>query len=148
MENTPEILRGGVAVDDRGTLSYLNVAPLANYVRMYLVENFDTKTIRAFHGHKIEEKAALVVAGSAVIAVAKMVGDGESFLDTPNRYVLSARNPQLLRIPAGYANGFRALEPDTKILFFSSTTIEQAKTDDYRYQWDLLGEEIWEVENR
>jgi len=145
MGNLLEILQGGVATDDRGALSYLNVVPLANFVRMYLVENFTTDTVRAFHGHKIEEKAALVVAGSAIIVVAKMELD---ILGSPERYVLSARNPRLLRIPAGYANGFRALEPGTKILFFSSTTIEQAKTDDYRYPYDQLGKEIWGVENR
>src|SRR5208282_2465954 len=101
MGNLLEILQGGVATDDRGALSYLNVVPLANFVRMYLVENFTTDTVRAFHGHKIEEKAALVVAGSAIIVVAKMELD---ILGSPERYVLSARNPRLLRIPAGYAN--------------------------------------------
>ncbi len=146
MENSPEILRGGTAVDDRGTLAYLNVAPLGNVVRLYMIENFSTGTIRAFHGHKIEEKFALVVSGSAIIVLAKMVV--EARLEDPDRYVLSARNPQLLYIPAGYANGFRSLEPNTKILFFSSTTIEEAKTDDYRFPYDYFGKEIWEVENR
>ncbi len=148
MENMPEILRGGVAVDDRGTLSYLNVAPLANYVRMYLVENFTTDTIRAFHGHKLEEKAALVVSGSAIVVVAKLDANGGLEAESDERHVLSARIPALLRIPAGYANGFRALEPNTKILFFSSTTIEQAKTDDYRFTWDYFGKEVWEVASR
>jgi dTDP-4-dehydrorhamnose 3,5-epimerase-like enzyme len=145
MENLPEILRGGLAIDDRGLLSYLNAAPLEKVVRMYMVENFTTDTVRAFHGHKLEEKMAFVVSGSAIVVLAKMT---EAGLDNPERRVLSARSPILLRIPAGYANGFRALESSTKILFFSSTTLEEAKTDDYRFAPDYFGKEIWEVESR
>jgi len=159
MGDLPEILKGGIAVDDRGPLSYLNTAPLGNVVRMYMVENFSTDTVRAFHGHRIEEKFLLVVSGSAIVVVAEMeleplleaIGHPQKYVLAkvePWRYVLSARNPQLLHIPAGYANGFRALEPGTKLLFFSTTTIEQAKTDDYRFQLNYFGDEIWKAEDR
>jgi dTDP-4-dehydrorhamnose 3,5-epimerase-like enzyme len=145
MENLPEILRGGLAIDDRGTLAYLNTAPLEKTVRLYAVENFSTDTIRAFHGHKIEEKILFVASGSAIVVLAPM---NEDKLEHYTRYTLSGRSPSLLRIPAGYANGFRALEPNTKLLFFSSVTLEQAKTDDYRFPYDYFGKEIWEVESR
>ena len=128
-------------------LSFLNIAPLDNVVRMYAVENFSTDTVRAFHGHRIEEKTVFVVSGSAIVVVAEM-DESAVKLGTPTRHVLSGRSPQLLRVPAGYANGFRALEPSTKILFFSSTTLEQAKTDDYRFPADYFGNDIWKAENR
>ncbi len=147
MGNLPEIINGGLAIDDRGMLSYLNTVPFANVIRMYGIENFSTDIIRAFHGHAIEEKFILVTDGSALVLLAKMSEDQRG-LDAPKRYVLSSRKPQLLHAPAGYANGFRALEPGTKMLFFSSTTIEQAAKDDYRFPFDYFGEKIWEVENR
>src|SRR5208282_214835 len=158
MENSPNILKGGIAIDDRGVLSYLNVAPLEKVCRLYAIENFSLHTIRAFHGHMVEEKGVLVVSGSAIVVIAKMTGDFSQpmtcdrlqalRLEDPKRYVLSERSPQLLVVPAGYANGFRALEPNTKILFFSTTTIQQAATDDYRFPADYFGNKIWEVANR
>jgi dTDP-4-dehydrorhamnose 3,5-epimerase len=147
MGNLPEIINGGLAIDDRGALSFLNTVPFANVIRMYGVENFSTDVIRAFHGHAVEEKFVLVTSGSAIVALAKM-NDDRTGMDAPKRYVLSSRKPQLLYAPAGYANGFRALEPGTKMLFFSSTTIEQAATDDYRFPYDYFGTKIWEVESR
>ena len=158
MENSPNILKGGIAIDDRGVLSYLNVAPLEKVRRLYAIENFSTDTVRAFHGHAIEEKQVLVVSGSAIVVVAKMSGDFSTpmtcdklralKLEDPKRFVLSGRATQMLLVPAGYANGFRALEPSTKIIFFSTTTIEQAASDDYRFPYDYFGKDIWEVEPR
>lgn len=158
MENSPNILKGGTAIDDRGVLSYLNVAPLEKVKRLYAIENFSTDTVRAFHGHAIEEKQVLVVSGAAIVVVAKMSGDFTApmtcdklqalKLEDPKRFVFSRMVPQMLLIPAGYANGFRALEPGTKIVFFSTTTIQEAATDDYRFPYDYFGKEIWEVEPR
>jgi len=147
MGNLPEIINGGIAIDDRGVLSYVNTVPFANVVRMYGIENFSMHTIRAFHGHALEEKFVLVTSGSAIAALSRMSQD-RTALEAPKRWILSSRKPQLLYAPAGYANGFRALEPNTQILFFSSTTIEQAVTDDYRFPYDYFGKEIWEVESR
>src|SRR5271155_5872412 len=104
---SPELLSGGCAVDDRGTLSYLDdQLPFWKMRRFYVVENFSTETIRAFHGHKVEEKFVFVVSGSALVAIARMVEDG---LGELKRFTLSDRKQQVLHVPAGYANGFRAL---------------------------------------
>jgi dTDP-4-dehydrorhamnose 3,5-epimerase-like enzyme len=135
----------GIAVDDRGQLSYFNSLPFEKVVRFYIVENFSTSTIRAFHGHKIEEKYLLVVSGSAIVVIAKL---DEDELSSPKRHVLSARNPQLLFIPKRHANGFRALEPSTKLIFFSTSTVEQSQIDDHRFPYDYFGKELWEVQSR
>lgn len=152
MENSskkPEIIEGGIAVDDRGQLTFANDFSFENIKRFYIVENFSTDTIRAFHGHERESKYALVVSGSAIIAAVHM--DDKK---TPNkgnqvfRYVLSARKPSILFIPSGYANGIRSLENNTKIIFFSTSSIEESKGDDYRFPHNYWGEDIWNVENR
>ena len=150
MGSFPEIIAGGTAIDDRGVLSYLNSAPFEKVKRMYMVDNFDAATIRAFHGHRLEEKLVLVVAGAAIVNVSQMriVSGNIVGLDQPTRFVLADHNPQLLRIPAGYANGWKALLPNTKILFFSSTTMEEAKHDDYRWPWHYFAPSVWEVEHR
>ena len=42
--------------DHRGTVSFTNELDLNKAVRTYKVTNKQIKTVRAWHGHKIEEK--------------------------------------------------------------------------------------------
>jgi dTDP-4-dehydrorhamnose 3,5-epimerase-like enzyme len=139
------IIKGNSAVDDRGVVSFVNDFHFENVKRFYSVQNFSTDTVRAFHGHLIEEKYVYVAAGSALVVVAEMA-EGE--LRNPEKFVLTDRNPRVLHIPAGHANGFRALEYDTRILFFSTATLEESICDDYRFDWTYFGENFWEVANR
>lgn len=152
MENLPkepQLIKGGVAVDDRGQLSFVNDFSFNGVKRFYMAENFADSTIRAFHGHQKEAKYVCVVGGSALVAIVQM-DDTEK----PNknnqvqRFVLSARSPAVLYVPAGYANGWKALEPDTKVIFFSTTTMEESKGDDFRFPIDYWGENVWTVESR
>lgn len=152
MDNSPKapsLIPGGLAVDDRGQVSFVNDFAFGAVQRFYMVENFSTQVVRAFHGHLKEEKFVLVVAGSAIVAAVRI--DDPVRPDRqmkPHRFVLSDRQPQILHVPAGYANGFRPLEPGTKILFFSTATLEQAKSDDFRFPHDYWGRSVWEVESR
>jgi dTDP-4-dehydrorhamnose 3,5-epimerase-like enzyme len=143
--DSPEIIRGGQSIDDRGIVSFVNAVPFERIKRVYTVENFSTDVTRAFHGHKIEDKFVFAVSGAAIVLVAKMTGDS---LQGVTRYILSDRIPELLHIPAGYANGFRSLEAGTKLMFFSTTTITQATADDYRFPYNVFGMDIWRVKNR
>ena len=152
MANSPEvptILKGGLAVDDRGQVSFVNGFSLANIQRFYMVENFSTKVVRAFHGHLKEGKFVLVVSGAAIVAAVQFDDPAKPNRDAkPHRFVLSDRQPQILHVPAGYANGFRPLEYKTKILFFSTATLEDSAKDDYRFPYDHWGTDVWDVEFR
>jgi dTDP-4-dehydrorhamnose 3,5-epimerase-like enzyme len=143
--DSPNILEGGCSVDDRGRITYIGGAHFAKVKRFYVIENFSTDVIRAFHGHRYEEKFVFVVSGAAILVIAEILDYG---LTMHERYVLSADKPQLLYIPAGFANGFRTLTQDTKIMFFSTATVDESKADDERYDSDYFGQEIWEVKNR
>jgi dTDP-4-dehydrorhamnose 3,5-epimerase len=147
--NKPKLIEGGVAVDDRGRVSFANDFGFDGIKRFYMIENFSTGTIRAWHGHRREAKYVLVVSGAALVAA--VVLDN---LKKPNkknfvsRFVLSEFKPSLIYIPPGYANGFKALAANTKIIFFSTATVEGSKDDDYRFPYDYWGKRVWEVENR
>lgn len=146
MDN-PFLVRGGSAVDDRGALGFINDFQLDGFKRFYVVSNHSAGFVRAWHGHKFERKAAVVLSGAAVVAAV-----GIDDWDNPSkdlhvhRFVLSERNPAALVIPAGYANGFMSLTADTRIMFFSSSTLEESAADDIRFEsrlWDP-----WSVEER
>jgi dTDP-4-dehydrorhamnose 3,5-epimerase len=63
-----------------------------------------------------------------------------------HRFVLSAKKPSVLFIPSGYANGFMSLTANARLIFFSTSSMEESQGDDVRYDaryWD-----IWNVIER
>jgi dTDP-4-dehydrorhamnose 3,5-epimerase len=54
-----QIIEGGLAVDDRGSIVFVNDFSFKDVKRFYQLENFSTNTIRAWHGHQKEGKYIL-----------------------------------------------------------------------------------------
>ena len=146
-DKAPRLIEGGLAVDDRGQVSFVNDFDFAGVRRFYMVSNHCQGFVRAWHAHHHEAKYVLVTSGAAIIGAVE-IDNWEKPSKTAHvfRHVLSAKKPQILYIPAGYANGFKSLTDDTSIVFFSTASMEEAKNDDVRYDaryWD-----IWEVIER
>jgi len=64
-----QVLNGGLAVDDRGSVSFVNDFTFEGVKRFYQVENHRKGFIRAWHGHQKEGKFVYVTNGSALIGV-------------------------------------------------------------------------------
>jgi dTDP-4-dehydrorhamnose 3,5-epimerase len=147
MKNLTKIIEGGLAVDDRGQVVFANDFDFEGVKRFYMVSNHTAGFIRAWHAHKKEAKYVLVVSGAAVVGAVKIDNWKKPSKDLEvNKFVLSAKKPCVLYIPAGYANGFKTLTDDTRVMFFSTSTLQQSANDDFRYPahyWD-----IWSVEER
>lgn len=140
---------GGLAVDDRGSLRFVADIPFTGIKRFYIVENFSTNTIRAWHGHLKEAKIVYPLRGSAIVAAVPLTNPRRPSQKTkPGRFILSAQKPSALYVPAGYANGFKSLAEGTSLIFFSTSTVEESKGDDYRFPADYWGNTVWEVANR
>jgi len=135
-----KILNGGISVDDRGSVRFVNDFNFDGVKRFYQVENHRCGFIRAWHGHKKEGKYVYVINGSALIGTVNME------TEEIKKFVLSDKSPKILWIPPGYYNGFKSLEENTKILFFSTSTIEESLGDDIRKEYDKWN--IWEEEYR
>ncbi|MAF37244.1 sugar epimerase [archaeon] len=150
-----DLIKGGVSVDDRGSVRFVNDFNFEGVKRFYQVDNHKQGFIRAWHGHKKEGKYVYVVKGSALIGAVKMevredLNDMHETLIEPEgevfKCVLSSQDPKVLWIPPGYANGFMSLTRDTIIQFFSTSTLKESLGDDIRFpynKWD-----IWHVEER
>lgn len=137
----PKIIDGGLSVDDRGTVTFVNDFDFKDVKRFYMLENFQELWIRAWHGHKKEGKYVFVVSGAAQIGTVNM--DTEDV----RTFFLSEHQPQVLYIPPGYYNNARAFEPKTKIMYFSTSTLEESKDDDYRESSDKWAS-AWNVSDR
>ena len=135
-----KLINGGVSVDDRGSVRFVNDFNFEGVKRFYQVENHSRGFIRAWHGHKKEGKYVYVVNGSALIGVVNMESEEIS------KFVLSSQTPKVLWIPPGHFNGFKSLEENTKILFFSTSTLEESLGDDIREDHDKWN--IWSEDYR
>ena len=137
----PTVIEGNIAFDDRGSVKFVNSFDPGWFKRFYIVENHRQGFIRAWHGHKIETKGVLVLKGAALVGAVPI-----DINATPKVFTLSASKPCVLIIPSGYCNGFKSLTEDCQIMFFSTTTIEEAKGDDYRFPYDQWN--CWEEDYR
>jgi dTDP-4-dehydrorhamnose 3,5-epimerase-like enzyme len=142
-----ELLRGDLAVDDRGEVGFVNEFGFAGVKRFYTVMNHEPGFVRAWHGHRREEKYVMAVTGAALVCCVE-IDDWEN--PSPDleveRFILSDRRPAVLRIPAGHVNGFMTLTRDAKLIFFSSASLDESLGDDIRFPARLWNP--WSVEER
>jgi dTDP-4-dehydrorhamnose 3,5-epimerase-like enzyme len=136
----PDLITGGMAVDNRGHLSYVNDINFAEMRRLYVIANHRPRSVRAWHGHRREAKAVMVVAGAALVAAVKIDDWEHPSPDLPVcSWVLSEEQPAVLTVPAGWANGAMTLTPGTRVMYWSTATLEESQADDYRWParyWD------------
>lgn len=143
----PKLIEGGLGVDDRGEVAFVNGFDFVGVKRFYIVANHRPGFVRAWHAHKREAKYIMVVSGAALVGVVAIDNWEQPDKNAKvHRFVLSAKKPTMLYAPAGYANGAMTLTPDAKIIYFSTASLEDTKGDDFRYDaryWD-----IWRAEER
>jgi dTDP-4-dehydrorhamnose 3,5-epimerase-like enzyme len=143
----PYLMEGGLAVDDRGTVAFVNDFSFEGVKRCYMVSNHRVGFVRAWHAHRREAKYIMVLKGEAIVAAVAIDDWDHPAKDSPvNRYILSEKKPAVLYVPPAYANGFMTLSPDTLIMFFSTSSLAESQGDDIRYHaryWDP-----WQVEER
>jgi dTDP-4-dehydrorhamnose 3,5-epimerase len=136
----PQLIEGGLVLDDRGEVGFINDFNFDKVKRFYWVNNHKPGFVRAWHAHKREAKYVTVVQGAALIGAVEIDDWNTPSKDSKVwRYALSDHKPSILYIPAGYANGFMSLTEETKLIFFSTSSIEESKGDDFRFDaryWD------------
>ena len=139
-----KLIKGSYHLDSRGILTFNNDFDFKNIKRSYLVSNKNCDVIRAWHGHKFESKYFLVVKGAFHISTVKISNFKKpSKKSLVSNHFLKDLTGNILYVPGGYANGFKALYPDSILQIFSTSSLEDSLNDDYRYPfdyWDVWGE--------
>jgi len=135
MQKEIKLIDADISIDDRGELIFCNNFDMTKIKRFYHITNFNSPFIRAWHGHKIEDKYILITKGSALAAAVK-IDDWKN----PSKslkvetFVLNDKKPKLLFIPGGYVHGYKTLLSDTRLIIFSTSTLTESIKDDYRYE--------------
>lgn len=151
-KNNIKTINGAVATDDRGSVRFVNDFNFERVKRFYQVQNHVQGFIRAWHAHEKEAKYVYVAKGSALVGAIPLehmlsikAGAGVD-VSKIFKITISSNNPRIVYIPAGYANGFKSLEDNTIIQFFSTSSLEDSLGDDIRFEYDLVN--IWKEDYR
>lgn len=124
--------------DSRGVLISFSDFKLDPFKRLYIIENANTEIIRAWQGHKREQKWFYVIEGSFRIVILKPDDwlEPSASIDYQVFDMVAAEN-KVIHIPGGFVNGFKAEEPNSRLMVFSDTTLQESIIDDFRYDKDL-----------
>ncbi|WDO14463.1 WxcM-like domain-containing protein [Flavobacterium sp. WW92] len=135
MNVEPKIIQGGTYEDERGKLSFVNDFDLSAVKRYYIIEHPDTSVIRAWQAHKKEQKWFQVISGSFLVAVVRPDNwEKPSEKLEVRKVILKADKNQVLHIPGNFANGFKALEPNSRMIIFSDFSVEESSKDNFRFE--------------
>tara|TARA_Y100000996_G_scaffold378131_1_gene330600 strand:+ start:62 stop:505 length:444 start_codon:yes stop_codon:yes gene_type:complete len=135
MKKKIKLIDADLHIDDRGELIFCNNFDMNKIKRFYHITNFSNPFIRAWHGHKFEDKYILVTKGSTLAAAVKIDNwKNPSKSLKVETFALNDKKPKLLFIPGGYAHGYKTLLADTRLIIFSTSTLKKSIKDDYRYE--------------
>jgi dTDP-4-dehydrorhamnose 3,5-epimerase-like enzyme len=119
------VIEGNLHWDERGVVRFVNDFDMSQVVRMYCIEP-ELGVIRAWQGHKVENKWFYTAKGSFLVKTVEM----SSF--ERKEYLLKDTESKVLEIPEGYYNGFEALEAGSVLMVFSDVDLDSSKADDFR----------------
>ena len=151
LETIPHTLQGKNFSDDRGLVKFCNDfnPSEAGIKRIYEIHHKEKGFVRCWHGHKVESKYVTVSKGTFRVVLSKIIWEaGKHYLGKEKQtFFLSEDSPSYLFIPVGYYNGFQNITREGIIRFYSTTTLEESKDDDYRRGPDPWEAQIWSLTN-
>ena len=119
-------------------LKYNNNFDASAIKRIYFIENKNTSIIRAWQGHKIEQRWFSAVTGSFKIQLIAIDNwEKPSISLKPITFVLNADTLDVLQIPAGYVSSIQSLEKSSKLMVMANYLISEIK-DEYRFEVDYF----------
>lgn len=138
-----------VNTDDRGyliELVHVTDSFLPKFGQVYLVGNFATNIIRAFHKHAVLWDYFFISHGSAKFVLVDDRKDSPTYGEM-NVFVLSSKNSCLLVVPPGVYHGWMSLEADTQMVSIASEVYNKNNPDEVRIPPDSFGD-VWVVKGR
>lgn len=139
----PNIISGGNYKDNRGQLEFFNEFDMSPIKRVYFTTHFDTNVVRAWQGHTIESRWFRCLNGSFTVKLVEIDNWKNPSDDLKVfEYELTADKQEILCIPNGYVNGFKALKADSKLMIMSNYGFNEIENDQIRFdqnkwvKWD------------
>lgn len=129
----PKTTKGNRHTDSRGTLYYNNDFDASVIKRFYVIENQNTNFIRAWQGHKVEQRWFSAVQGSfkvQLIAIDNWENPSKDLKVVES--ILKSEKLDILHIPKGYVSSIQSLEEGSKLLVMADYLLGEVN-DEYRF---------------
>jgi len=134
----PVILKGNRHQDPRGTLRYNNDFSLPGVRRVYTIQNADTDFVRAWQGHRIEQRWFSALTGSFLIKLICVDNwDNPSVDLEPSEFLLEADTLDVLHVPPGYISSIQARQDNAMLLVFADYELGVSQ-DEHRFPADYF----------
>ena len=134
----PTLISGNCHQDQRGQLYYNNDFDTTCIKRIYVIENHSVDFIRAWQGHKIEQRWFSAVQGRFKIQLIAVDNWDKPSENLPRiEYHLHSEKLDILHIPAGYISSIQALEEKSKLVVMSDYHLGEID-DESRYPTDYF----------
>jgi dTDP-4-dehydrorhamnose 3,5-epimerase-like enzyme len=131
----PQLIKGGIHTDQRGQISFVNAMKFDAIERFYIISNSAENPLRAWQGHKIDNKYFYCIQGVIRVHYVKIDNWASPSKDLiVESVVLSAAESNVLHIPEGYANAIESLETGSKLISFSTLPLDRTLEDDVRFE--------------
>lgn len=134
----PTLIIGNCHRDQRGQLYYNNNFDLTNIKRIYVIENQSVDFVRAWQGHKLEQRWFSATHGRfkiQLIAIDNWEKPSKNLQKLD--YILASASLDVLHIPAGYVSSIQALEEQSKLVVMSDYHLGELN-DEFRYPTDYF----------
>lgn len=135
----PYLIKGGFHRDNRGHISFVNDFKFDEIERFYIICNSDEHPLRAWQGHKIDNKFFYCIQGKVRVHFVKIDNWESPSKDLKvESIVLTTEENNILHIPEGYANAIESLESKAKLISFTTLPLTNVGEDSVRYPSDYL----------
>lgn len=134
----PNIIEGNCYIDQRGKLFYNNDFDTSSIKRIYMIENINVDFIRAWQGHKIEQRWFSVLQGSFEIQLIAIDDWEKPTINLQrHKFILNTDKLSVLHIPRGYVSSIQALKEASKLLVMADYFLGEID-DEFRYSFDYF----------
>ena len=136
----PELIKGDCHTDSRGSLFFNNDFDLSAIKRIYVVENQNIDFVRAWQGHKIEQRWFTALAGAFKIQLIAIDNwDAASKNLERHAFIINSNKLDVIHVPQGYVSSIQSLEEGSKLLVMADY-LKGEVNDEYRFDSDYFKE--------
>lgn len=134
----PLLHKGSLFQDHRGSLRYNNDFEASRIKRIYTIENQSIENIRAWQGHKIEQRWFSAINGSFLIKIIEPDHwENPSGINASFEFVLEKKTLDFLHVPSGFLTGIKALEENSQLLVMADYALGEIK-DEYKFPLEVF----------
>ena len=134
----PKLITGDNFLDERGEIKFNNDFDLSPVKRMYTITNSDYKPVRAWQGHRVEQRWFSAIEGDFTIKLIKIDNWEKPSKNLKIKsFDLNQNSLDVLHIPAGYVTYIKSNQNKSRLLIMSDYLLGEIN-DEFRFNQDYF----------